>query len=107
MLAKVGSSIYASKSGRVVYVGNDEKGYGLYIEIAHPDGKTTRYAHLSRIETASGDWVSIRQIVGQVGKTGNAASLKILPHLHFEIRELGKPMDPLNGEMDPTIKVVI
>src|SRR6185503_1653964 len=52
--------IYAAKSGRIV-LSADGKGYGKYIEILHPDGLSSRYAHLSEICVQAGDWVSVGQ----------------------------------------------
>ena len=104
LLTRVGNPIFASKSGRVVYAGGGN-GYGLYVEILHPDETGTRYAHLSQIHTLSGDWVSAGQSIGLSGKTGNAADPKILPHLHFEIRKNGQAIDPLADQLDPSILV--
>ena len=51
--------IYAAKSGRVLVagIGKWSKGYGKYVEIVHPDGRVTRYAHLSNACVLEGDWV--------------------------------------------------
>src|SRR5690349_18314918 len=48
LLTKVGNPIKASKSGRVIVSGMD-KGYGQWVEVLHPDGRTSRYAHLNRL----------------------------------------------------------
>ena len=102
-LGQVGNPVYSAKSGRIVYSG-EGKGYGLYIEISHPDMRFTRYAHLSKLEVNLGDWTTAGQRIGYVGKTGNADSPRVLPHLHFEIRDSKKAVDPL-PLMDPLIKV--
>ena len=96
LVYEVGNPIFASKSGRIIFAGNTGKGYGQYIEILHPRGLKSRYAHLSSINISEGDWVTQNQIIGKCGKTGNASHTKITPHLHFEIREVGsnKPLDP-------------
>jgi Membrane proteins related to metalloendopeptidases len=93
ILAKVGTPVYAAKSG-IAFTGNVPTGYGKYIMIYHPDGYQTYYGHLA-------DWVAlpakrVRQgeLIGHVGKTGNAASKSMQPHLHFEIRKDGEPRDP-------------
>lgn len=93
--------IYASKSGRIAFAG-EGKGYGKYVEIAHPDGRSTRYAHLSELCCQRGDWVALGRVIGVSGKTGNASNRHIRPHLHFEIRHLGKSVNPA-GLMDPAV----
>lgn len=64
--------------------------YGNLVVIKHPDGLETRYAHLSAIEVRKGDTVTAGQEVGKVGSTGHSTG----PHLHFEVRQDGKPIDP-------------
>ena len=96
--------VFAAKSGRVVFSGPG-KGYGKYVEIAHPDGRSTRYAHLSELCVQKSDWVSRGQVLGTSGKTGNAADKRIRPHLHFEIRQQGKPLNPAAGLMNPGIQM--
>ena len=93
ILAPVGTPVYAAKSG-IAFRGEVPTGYGRYIMIYHPDGYQTYYGHLS-------DWVALAtkhvrqgELIGYVGKTGNAASKSIQPHLHFEIRIDGEPQDP-------------
>ncbi|MCX5668193.1 MAG: M23 family metallopeptidase [Candidatus Omnitrophica bacterium] len=93
ILVPVGTPVYASKSG-IAFRGEVPTGYGKYIMIYHPDGYQTYYGHLS-------DWVALAtkhvcrgELIGYVGKTGNAASKSMQPHLHFEIRKDGEPQDP-------------
>ena len=71
------------------------KKLGNYVELRHPGNIVTIYGHLSRIRVKSGHWIQQGEIIGYVGKTGNADHPKILPHLHFEIRESGIPVNPL------------
>ena len=104
LLTRVGNPVFAAKSGRVVYAGED-KGYGWYAVILHPDEASTCYAHLSRIQTQVGDWVAAGQVIGLSGKTGNANNPKMSPHLHFEIRKNGQPVNPLPDQLDPSIIV--
>ncbi len=104
-VAPVGERVFASKSGRVVSA-FEEKGYGRWIEIAHPDGLKTRYAHLSSMAVQKGDWVRVGQMIGNSGKTGNAINPHIKPHLHFEIRAGQTSLDPSSqGLFDPSLSL--
>jgi murein DD-endopeptidase MepM/ murein hydrolase activator NlpD len=103
LLVGVGRGIIASKSGRVSAAAID-KGYGWYVEILHPDGRRSRYAHLGRIRVQQGQWVAAGEPIGECGKSGNARDPRIRPHLHFEIREGGEAVDPLKF-LDPSILV--
>ncbi len=91
--APIGEPVYASKSG-MAFRGNVPHGYGKYVMIAHPDGTETMYGHLSDWNVISGDKVGRGDVIGFVGKTGNANVKAIEPHLHFEIRRRGEPIDP-------------
>jgi murein DD-endopeptidase MepM/ murein hydrolase activator NlpD len=93
ILAPAGTSVYAAKSG-IAFCGNVPTGYGKYVMIYHPDGMQTMYAHLSEQRVYSGQKVRRGDLVGLVGKTGNSANRLIEPHVHFEIREHGEPVDP-------------
>jgi murein DD-endopeptidase MepM/ murein hydrolase activator NlpD len=93
ILARVGTPVYAAKSG-MAFRAEVPTGYGKYVMIYHPDGYQTYYGHLS--EWAIGPVQRVRRgdLIGYVGKTGNAASKSMEPHLHFEIRRDGQPQDP-------------
>ncbi|MBI3316337.1 MAG: M23 family metallopeptidase [Candidatus Omnitrophica bacterium] len=91
--AAVGDPVWASKSGRVSFSGV-KGGYGKYIEIRHADGLLSRYAHLSELALSQGHWAKKGQLIGRVGKTGNASAAAIIPHLHFEIKKNHDPLDP-------------
>ena len=93
ILAPIGTPVYAAKSG-IAFRGEVPTGYGKYIMIYHPDGYQTYYGHLSEWEARSTAHVRRGEIIGYVGKTGNAASKSMEPHLHFEIRKDGEPQDP-------------
>ncbi len=93
MLAPVGTPVYAAKSG-IAFRGEVPTGYGKYIMIYQPDGYQTYYGHLSDWVAKSTEHVRRGELIGYVGKTGNAASLSMQPHLHFEIRKDGEPQDP-------------
>ena len=103
LLVKLGNAVSAAKSGRVVFAGFD-RGYGWYVEILHPDGHRTRYAHLNAFYVHAGEWVQVDMKIGEAGKTGNARDPRIRPHLHFEIRENGEAVDPVKL-MDPHLPV--
>jgi len=86
-----GTPIHASASGRVVYSGWMD-GYGNLVAIDHGGGLSTAYAHQSRIVVSVGQTVSQGQVIGYVGCTGHCFG----PHLHFEVRVNGTPVDPLS-----------
>ena len=85
-----GTPIHAAASGRVVYAGW-MAGYGNLIAIDHGRGLSTAYAHQSSIAAGLGQTVSQGQTIGYVGCTGHCFG----PHLHFEVRVNGSPVDPL------------
>lgn len=84
-----GSKVVASSGGTVVKAGWLGT-YGYVVYINHPDGKQTRYAHLSKILVSSGQTVKQGQKIALSGNTGNSTG----PHLHFEIRVNGVPVNP-------------
>lgn len=88
--APAGSSIVASAAGTVKRVGTDPKGYGNFVEIEHPNGVVTRYAHASDISAKVGQQVNAGDPIGAVGSTGRSTG----PHLHFEVLRDGKAVDP-------------
>ncbi len=91
--SSVGTPVWATGSGVVEFAGWDDSGYGNMIDIRHPDGFLTRYAHLSDIYAQQGSVVNQSQVVGAVGTTGNSTG----PHLHFEIIPLsGVAVDPIS-----------
>lgn len=88
------TGVMAAEDGVVSYAGW-AKGYGKVVYVDHRDGYQTRYAHLSEIDVKTGQRVAQGELMGKSGKTGNADSPDILPHLHFEIRKDGESLDPL------------
>lgn len=90
--AAPGSPVYAAADGVFASVGV-AGGYGNMVTLRHPEGYTTRYAHLIGFaETATvGAEVRRGEVVGFVGSTGASTG----PHLHFEVRLNGAPLDPL------------
>ncbi len=89
LLQAFGSEIRAAGSGRVVHAGL-AGGYGLMVEIDHGDGLATRYGHLSEALVAEGDVIARGAVVGRLGSTGRSTG----PHLHYEVRIDGDPVDP-------------
>ncbi len=88
--ADEGTKVIAAECGTVSHVSEDEGGYGKYIKIDHGFGKQTAYAHLSKIEVSEGQVVSSGQQIALSGNTGKSTG----PHLHFEIIENGKHINP-------------
>ena len=85
-----GTPIHAAASGRVVYAGW-MSGYGNLVAIDHGNALSTAYGHQSRIAVSNGQTVSQGQVIGYVGCTGHCFG----PHLHFEVRINGSPVDPM------------
>jgi len=94
LLAQAGTPVRASRLG-IVTAASQNRGMGKYVTIKHLQGLTTIYGHLSQISVRKNSFVRQGDIIGMVGKTGNANSRSILPHLHFEVRKDGVPVDPL------------
>jgi murein DD-endopeptidase MepM/ murein hydrolase activator NlpD len=88
--APYGTPIHAAASGRVIYSGWMD-GYGNLVAIDHGRGLSTAYAHQSQIGVSVGQTVSQGQVIGYVGCTGHCFG----PHLHFEVRINGAPVDPM------------
>jgi murein DD-endopeptidase MepM/ murein hydrolase activator NlpD len=84
-----GTAIHAAAAGTVIYAGW-LGGYGNLVVIDHGNGLATAYAHQQQIYVFSGT-VAQGQTIGEVGSTGNSTG----PHLHFEVRVNGSPVDPL------------
>jgi murein DD-endopeptidase MepM/ murein hydrolase activator NlpD len=84
-----GTDVYPTAPGKVTFAG-EASGYGLMVEVDHGSGLTTRYAHMSEIITAVGAQVRPGEVIGHVGSTGRATG----PHLHYETRIDGEPVDP-------------
>jgi len=85
-----GTPIHAAAAGTVIYCGW-ESGYGNLVVIDHHDGLATAYAHQSKIGVSCGANVAQGDVIGYTGCTGFCTG----PHLHFEVRVDGTPVDPL------------
>jgi murein DD-endopeptidase MepM/ murein hydrolase activator NlpD len=90
------SYIRAAGAGRVTDAGTDEV-YGNFILIDHGDGLETMYGHASRIFVRPGDRVEREEVIALSGSTGRSTA----PHLHFEVRKDGVPVDPLTYVSQP------
>lgn len=90
LAAPYGTPIKASEGGVVIYSGW-YGGYGKVVILDHAKGFSTLYAHLSSTKVAVGARVKQGEVVGFEGSTGYATG----PHLHFEVREQGKPKNPV------------
>ena len=85
----IGAPIYSAAQGTVSFVGI-KSGYGKVVEISHGNGLITRYAHMSRFASKAGEKVAAGVVIGAIGNTGRSTG----PHLHFEVRYNGRPMNP-------------
>lgn len=88
--AEKGTPIHATADGKVIYCGWD-KGFGNTVIINHGFGLKTYYGHLSMAKVRKGARVKRMDIIGLVGSTGYSTG----PHLHYEVRENGRAVDPM------------
>ena len=88
--APKGTGVFTAGEGGVVRTGYGARGYGNFIEVRHPNGMSTVYGHLSRIDVGHGEAVAAGQRIGLVGSTGYSTG----PHLHFEVRRNGAQVNP-------------
>lgn len=84
-----GAEVYAASSGKVVLAQYNNT-FGNYIIIEHKNGTSTVYAHLDKITVAKGNRVKKGEVIGYTGSTGRSSG----PHLHYEVRIKGIPVDP-------------
>jgi murein DD-endopeptidase MepM/ murein hydrolase activator NlpD len=75
----------------VAFAGSNDDGYGTLIVVRHRLGFESWYAHLSAVAVSEGDAVAGGTVIGYVGSTGRSTG----PHLHFEVRHFGTPIDPV------------
>jgi murein DD-endopeptidase MepM/ murein hydrolase activator NlpD len=98
-VAPLGTPVKAVKSGVVKQTIIHNKGYGNYIVILHKDSTETMYAQLNEIKVQPNDTVHGGDIIGTVGSSGTSTG----PHLHFEVIEKGKKVNPTSK--DPIFKM--
>lgn len=95
LAAPRGSAVMASHDGTVIYTGSGFKGYGKMIMIESNaetgTGFASLYGHLDKIVVYEGKKVRQGEVIGALGNTGRSSG----PHLHFEVRKLNGPIDPL------------
>lgn len=84
-----GTEVRAAAPGRV-HVRPTMGGYGLHVVIDHAGETQSLYGHLGAVQVETETWVNAGQVIGRVGSSGNSTG----PHLHFEIRAQGLPVDP-------------
>lgn len=89
LVAPTGTPILAAAGGRVIHAG-PMPGYGNTVDIDHGNRFITRYAHASKIKVRVGQRVQPREAIAEVGSTGRSTG----PHLHFEVRVGGQPVNP-------------
>jgi murein DD-endopeptidase MepM/ murein hydrolase activator NlpD len=87
--ASMKATVYATAPGKVTYAGWSGP-FGRMVEIDHGHGIRTRYAHLKKILVKSGQTVANREKIGLVGSSGRSTG----PHLHYEVRYKGVPLNP-------------
>lgn len=90
--ASIGTPIYATGDGYVSVAETGGRGYGNHVVINHGYGYQTLYAHMSRMKARRGQSVKRGEIIGYVGNTGTSTA----PHLHYEVRKGGRPINPIN-----------
>ncbi len=94
--AKRGTPIHSTGDGEVVKTRKSASGYGNHVVIDHGFGYKTLYAHMQDIEVKKGQKITKGEIIGTVGNTGTSTA----PHLHYEVIQKGKKVDPIHFCVD-------
>ena len=87
---QIGDPVKCTASGKVIFTGR-AGGYGNCVRIQHMNNVQTWYGHLSRINVHEGQRVTVGETIGRIGSTGRSTG----PHLHYEVRRDGKPVNPV------------
>ena len=90
LAAPIGAPIRAIAKGIVIFA-DPLGGYGNFVVIKHKNGLTSHYGHCEKLRVKTGKWVNAGEVIATVGSSGMSTG----PHLHFEIRRDGVPLDPL------------
>jgi lipoprotein NlpD len=90
LAAPAGTSVKTAAPGKVLFAG-EQKGYGNLAIVEHEGGMVTLYAHNRDLRVKAGQRVREGQVIATVGESGKTSG----PHLHFEVRKGGVPVDPL------------
>jgi len=90
MRAPEGTPIKPVMAGRVSVVETERWGYGKHVIVEHDNGYQSLYAHMSEVRVTEGQAVRTEDTLGEVGSTGRSTG----PHLHLEVRENGKTLNP-------------
>jgi murein DD-endopeptidase MepM/ murein hydrolase activator NlpD len=89
LACKINTGVYAARSGKVLFTGY-KGGYGKLVIIGHEHGYRSYYGHLNRIKVKTGSSIKRGEMIALSGNTGRTTG----PHLHFEIRKSGQPINP-------------
>lgn len=89
LMAPYGTPVKAAAAGTIIRA-EHAVAYGRVVDIRHDNGITSRYAHMSAIKVEVGERVGVHHVIGRVGTSGRSTG----PHLHYETRVHGKPIDP-------------
>jgi len=92
MTCNVGEPIFAPADGVVEFTRPSNQGYGNYLKLRHSFGFMTSYAHMKTFNVRSGQFISKGELIGQCGNSGISTG----PHLHYEVRFLGRTLNPAN-----------
>ncbi|HXX64657.1 MAG TPA: peptidoglycan DD-metalloendopeptidase family protein [Bacteroidota bacterium] len=96
IIGDVGTNVYAAGDGTVHFAGRTAGGYGVVVELSHGYGYSTLYAHLSRPLVREGQSVKRGELIAKSGRSGLVSG----PHLHYEVRYLGRKQNPVDYFFD-------
>jgi murein DD-endopeptidase MepM/ murein hydrolase activator NlpD len=96
IISDVGTNVYAAGDGVIHFAGRTAGGYGMVVEINHGYGYASLYAHLAKILAREGQSVRRGELIAKSGRSGLVSG----PHLHFEVRYLGRKQNPVDYFFD-------